>query len=129
MRWSLVRSGEGGGPPDPHCGQTKWPRKKAIAKTTKRIWESMKRTTPTQKPMPIFCSKFIGSGTYRKVQPEFVPLGTRSVPKMGHGHDRVQGHRPAQQVAREPAGGDRRGGVQGVRRALLRPGDGHRSGR
>lgn len=41
-----------------------------MAKTTRRIWESMKRTTPTQKPMPIFCSKFIGGGIYRKRGPE-----------------------------------------------------------
>ena len=40
-----------------YWGQTKWPRKKAIAKTTRRIWESMNTETPTQKPMPIFCSR------------------------------------------------------------------------
>jgi len=49
-----------------HCGQTKWPRKKAIAKTTSRIWESMKRTTPTQKPIPIFCSRFKGADSIGK---------------------------------------------------------------
>jgi hypothetical protein len=68
----LVGSGESappGGAPAAHCGQTKWPRKKAIAKTTRRICDSMKRTTPIQKPRPIFSSRlrsFIRAKPYRE---------------------------------------------------------------